>query len=129
MPRRGLPLAALVLFFLFMTKSGTGMAVRAQSLTDAQTQIASTIVYWANYYGDDPNQLLRVATCESQLDPTAVSPAGAEGVMQFMPVGGIWSITPYGQEGLVPFDVSTSEQIRMAAWLFSLGYASQWDCA
>lgn len=46
----------------------------------------STEQYLSNYYGDDWQLLKAQGIAESNLDPNAESPVGAQGIMQFMPV-------------------------------------------
>src|SRR6266576_3871758 len=44
----------------------------------------SLIIFWANRYGRDPKQVKRQIRIESGFDSMAVSPEGAQGLMQFM---------------------------------------------
>lgn len=71
--------------------------------------------------GADPDRLLRVASCESGLNPGAYNArSGASGLFQFLPSvfrahGGadIWS---------------PREQADIAAAMFAAGWAYQWSC-
>ena len=51
----------------------------------ANAPIAALVMSAATSYGVDPSLALAVAQRESGLDPNAVSPKGAKGVMQLMP--------------------------------------------
>jgi soluble lytic murein transglycosylase-like protein len=55
------------------------------SLNPSQAQIQQMITAAAQQYGVDPALALGVAQTESNFSPTAVSSAGAVGVMQLMP--------------------------------------------
>ncbi|MEK7611174.1 MAG: lytic transglycosylase domain-containing protein [Patescibacteria group bacterium] len=48
--------------------------------------IKDKIIAMAREYGFDPEMMLRVAKKESQFNPRAVSPAGAKGLFQLMPI-------------------------------------------
>jgi len=61
------------------------MPFQRRSLGDATVSIASLLTQAAARYGVDPSLALAVAQRESGLNPTAVSSAGAQGVMQLMP--------------------------------------------
>lgn len=54
-------------------------------MADGGFDIPQAIVTTANQYGVDPGLALSVAHAESNLDPAALSPKGAVGVMQLMP--------------------------------------------
>lgn len=41
---------------------------------------------------------------------------------------GIWLDTPLGRSGLSIYAASVYQQVEMAAWSFSRGYASHWSC-
>ena len=101
----------------------------APASTTETDEVLALIVDAAAAYGVPAQRLIDVAWCESRFDRYAVGRAGEVGVFQFLPRGGIWSITPYGRQGIGPASVSVEEQIEMAAWLFSLGYGYHWTCA
>lgn len=72
-------------------------------------------------YGASPAQMIRVASCESGLNPGAYNPrSGATGLFQFMPA------TFYGNGGR---DIwSARDQADVAARMFAAGRASAWAC-
>jgi len=84
--------------------------------------IANLIIAAANRYGVDPNRLLRVAMCESGLNPYAVNHrgSGAEGLFQFKPG------TFYGHGGHNIWD--PADQANVAAHMFAQGLAYEWAC-
>jgi soluble lytic murein transglycosylase-like protein len=66
--------------------------------------------------------MLRVARCESNLDPYAVNPSGSYGLFQF--IRSTWESTPYGDE-----DVFDPRANAMAAgWMWAEGRRSEWVC-
>jgi soluble lytic murein transglycosylase-like protein len=82
--------------------------------------IAAIVRAAAARYGVSGDQLLRVAMCESGLNPNAQNRSGASGLFQFKPA------TFYGHGGhniLDPYD-----QSDVAAHMFSQGLASEWTC-
>jgi soluble lytic murein transglycosylase-like protein len=83
--------------------------------------IADIIRAAAARWGADPNQLLRVASCESGLNPNAYnSSSGATGLFQFKPA------TFYGHGGHNIWD--PTDQANVAAHMFSQGLAYEWTC-
>lgn len=94
---------------------GTFGSVLATATAEANTETAPTssvqVVNGAGYAelfaaaGDrhdiDPNLLAAVAQIESAFDPAAVSPAGAQGLMQFMPATA-------AEMGVDPFDPASA---------------------
>jgi surface rod structure-forming protein G/transglycosylase-like protein with SLT domain/uncharacterized protein DUF348 len=80
----------------------------------------------ATRYGADPDQLLRVAWCESRYNPNAYNPSGASGLFQFMPT--TWSVNSAraGYVGASPFDPVAAANV--AAWMFAQGSANLWAC-
>lgn len=57
----------------------------APSLPERERQLEPLIVESARRYGIDPRILRTVCFIESRFQPSAVSPKGARGLMQFMP--------------------------------------------
>jgi septal ring factor EnvC (AmiA/AmiB activator) len=72
-------------------------------------------------FGANADQMVRVATCESGLNPRAYDRgSGASGLFQFMPG------TFYGHGGHDIWD--PSDQSNVAAQMFSQGQAGAWAC-
>jgi hypothetical protein len=72
-------------------------------------------------YGANGDQMVRVASCESGLNPRAYSASsGASGLFQFMPG------TFYGHGGKNIWD--PYDQSNIAAQMFAQGQASAWTC-
>jgi len=76
--------------------------------------------------GANPDQLLRVAFCESRYNPGAYNASGAAGLFQFMP--GTWAANSVraGFGGASVFDPVASANV--AAYMFARGQAGQWVC-
>lgn len=90
-------------------------------------EIAGIISDAAAKYGVDPEQLLRVAHCESRYDPLAYNGIlGASGLFQIIP--GTWraNSAAAGYGGASVWDPVANANV--AAWMFSRGEARQWSC-
>ena len=85
-----------------------------------KTQIAAMIRAAAARYGANGDQLVRVAMCESGLNPNARNASGAEGLFQFKPG------TFYGHGGHNIWD--PADQADVAARMFAQGLAHEWTC-
>jgi soluble lytic murein transglycosylase-like protein len=67
--------------------------------------------------------MLRVAQCESGLDPNQVTPPyEASGLFQFLP--GTWASTPFAAQNI--FDPVANA--NAAAWMWSVGRRNEWVC-
>jgi len=87
------------------------------------TDIVSIIYAAADRYGQPRADMLRVAECESNLDPNAVNPiSGASGLFQFLP--STWATTPYANDNI--FDPWASA--NAAGWMWSVGRRGEWAC-
>lgn len=77
-------------------------------------------IHWNQSY----LQMLRVATCESRLNPRArnTQGSGATGLFQFMP--GTWASTPYGRYSIW----SAKYQSLATGWMWNAGRKSEWSC-
>lgn len=114
----------------YLTFGGSPQDVRAQTdTTDTQlagageTDIVSIIYAAADAYGQSREDMLRVATCESGLDPNNVTPPyEASGLFQFLP--GTWASTPFAAQSV--FDPVANA--NAAAWMWSVGRRNEWVC-
>lgn len=89
----------------------------------AGSDIVAIIYAAADAYGQSREDMLRVATCESGLDPTNVTPPyDASGLFQFLP--STWASTPYADQDI--FDPVASSYA--AAWMWSVGRRGEWVC-
>ncbi|HEX5499345.1 MAG TPA: transglycosylase SLT domain-containing protein, partial [Thermomicrobiales bacterium] len=68
------------------------------------------------------SDMLRVATCESNLDPYAVNPSGSYGLFQF--IRSTWQSTPYGDDDI--FDPKANA--NAAGWMWEQGRQTEWVC-
>jgi uncharacterized protein YraI len=88
----------------------------------SRKQVVKYIYAAADKYGQSRDEMLRVATCESNLDPYAVNPSGSYGLFQF--IRSTWKSTPYGDE-----DIFDPQANAMAAgWMWKQGRKSEWVC-
>jgi uncharacterized protein YraI len=88
----------------------------------SRRQIVRIIYAAADRYGQSRSDMLRVAECESNLDPYAVNPSGSYGLFQF--IRSTWKSTPYGNKDI--FDPEANA--NAAAWMWSEGRKSEWVC-
>ncbi len=88
----------------------------------SQAEIIEIIYAAADRYGQPRADMLRVARCESVLDPNAVNPAGSYGLFQFVP--STWASTPFAGEDI--FDAYASA--NAAGWMWSVGRRNEWVC-
>jgi hypothetical protein len=89
----------------------------------SEEQIVGIIYEAADNYGQSREDMLRVARCESSLNPNAVGGGGAyHGLFQFVP--STFAGTPYGE-----YDIYDPwANANAAAWMWSEGQKSSWVC-
>jgi uncharacterized protein YraI len=95
---------------------------RNRSLEYSHKQIVRIIYAAADRYDQSRSDMLRVAECESNLDPYAVNPSGSYGLFQF--IRSTWKSTPFGNKDI--FDPEANA--NAAAWMWSEGRKSEWVC-
>jgi uncharacterized protein YraI len=88
----------------------------------SRRQIVRIIYDAADRYDQSRSDMLRVAECESNLDPYAVNPSGSYGLFQF--IRSTWESTPYGNKNI--FDPVANA--NAAAWMWAEGRKSEWVC-
>ncbi len=76
----------------------------------------------AKRYGQNPDAMLRVAECESNLIATAVNRSGSYGLFQFVP--STWESTPFADNDV--FEAWANA--NAAAWMWSVGRRNEWVC-
>jgi sulfur carrier protein ThiS len=92
----------------------------------AASEIETIIREAAAAQGADPDQLLRVAWCESRYNPSAYNPSGASGLFQFMPRTWAVNSARAGFAGASVWDPVAAANV--AAYMFAMGQAGQWVC-
>lgn len=100
---------------------------RPRPAPPAPAEIEKIIRDAAARWGANPEQLLRVAWCESRFDPNAYNPShGDSGLFQFIP--GTWRANSprAGYPGASPFDPVANA--NTAAMMFANDQAWQWTC-
>ena len=89
--------------------------------------VAAIIRSAAAQWGADPDQMLRVAYCESHYNPYAVNASsGASGLFQFLPSTWAYQSPRSGYAGASPFDPIANA--NTAAMMFANQQSRQWVC-
>lgn len=88
----------------------------------SREEIVQVIYAAADRYDQPRADMLRVAQCESNLDPYAVNASGSYGIFQF--VGSTWESTPYANRDI--FDPRANASA--AGWMWSVGRRNEWVC-
>lgn len=104
---------------------------KVKATASGNTDVKQSITKWAKHYGVDPNHLLRIAKCESRLNPKAVNrnyyengnPSGL-----FQHLSGYWPAraAQYGRKGASVFDADAQAQVTAA--MFAAGQSNLWEC-
>lgn len=111
-------------------------ATNTQTASASGGDIVSIITASSNRHGVDPSYMVKVANCESTLNPAAVNRgyyAGGgnpSGLYQYLPEtwSRISSRSPYGaQPWSEVFNAHTNSNVT--AWAFANGYSGEWACA
>ena len=103
------------------------IGTRPRPAPPAPAEIERIIREAAARWGADPEQLLRVAWCESRFNPLAYNPSAQDtGLFQFIP--GTWAANSprAGYAGVSAFDAVANA--NTAAMMFSRSQAWQWTC-
>jgi hypothetical protein len=89
----------------------------------SEAEIVQIIRDAARAFGQPEEDLLRVARCESVLDPRAVNPRGPWlGLFQFHRT--TWASTPFAERDI--FDPVANA--NAAAWMWQQGRRNEWTC-
>ena len=89
----------------------------------SEDEILRFIARAASDYGQSERAMVRVARCESVLDPCAVNDAGPYyGLFQFLK--STWQSTPYGDRDI--FDPEA--QALATGWMWKQGRKDEWVC-
>jgi Transglycosylase SLT domain len=90
---------------------------------DSEEAILDSIAKAARKYGQSKGAMVRVARCESGLDPCAVNRSGPYyGLFQFLK--STWRATPYSDRDI--FDPEA--QALAAGWMWEQGRKDEWAC-
>ena len=101
-------------------KSGTGGGC---TVRHSEQEILNFISAAAKKYGQSENAMVRVARCESTLNPCALNPSGPYyGLFQFLK--STWKTTPYGDRDIY----DPEAQALATAWMWKEGRKDEWVC-
>ncbi|MCA9862769.1 MAG: transglycosylase SLT domain-containing protein [Thermomicrobiales bacterium] len=104
-------------------KKGSGGSGERCQGNYTEKEILDFIASAAKKYGQSKNAMVRVARCESNLDPCAVNRSGPYyGLFQFLK--STWNKTPYGDQSIY----DPKAQAMAAAWMWSEGRKNEWAC-
>ena len=89
----------------------------------SEQEILGFISDAAKKYGQSENAMVRVARCESVLDPCAVNRSGPYyGLFQFLK--STWNTTPYSDRDIY----DPEAQALATAWMWKEGRKNEWAC-
>lgn len=89
----------------------------------SEKEILDFIAKAAKKYGQSENAMVRVARCESALDPCAVNKSGPYyGLFQFLK--STWKTTPYKDKSIY----DPEAQALAAGWMWKQGRKNEWAC-
>ena len=102
----------------------SGAAARDRCrVRDSEREILRYIEDAARKYGQSERAMIRVARCESNLNPCALNRAGPYyGLFQFLK--STWKKTPYGDHDIY----DPEAQALAAAWKWKRGEKDEWAC-
>jgi len=90
---------------------------------DSEDEILHYIAKAARKYNQSKRAMVRVARCESNLDPCAVNRSGPYyGLFQFLK--STWKTTPYGDHDIY----DPKAQALAAGWMWKHGRKNEWAC-
>jgi hypothetical protein len=89
----------------------------------SEQEILGFISDAAKQYGQSESAMVRVARCESVLDPCALNRSGPYyGLFQFLK--STWNTTPYGDRDIY----DPEAQALATAWMWKQGRKNEWAC-
>ena len=91
-----------------------------------RVQIRALIASVAQRYDVDGDVMLRIAECESQLNPRAAGRNGTAGLFQVIPSTWSWVTERLGLDGASPYDPAANTEV--AGWLLANLGPRQWGC-
>ena len=123
-----------ILSVLVTLTINTVYIARAQApVISIPADVKGQIAYYAMVYQSSAKELITVAKCESNFDPKSTGDHGlAQNVFQFHKDTFLWYAHLYHQKfGGTPLEyTSTTDQIKLASWMFTLGKSTKenWTC-
>ena len=93
--------------------------------------IQAIIIKWAEHYGVDSAWLLRIAECESSMNPANINlhysdGGNPSGLFQYVPPTWASFSAKAGLPGANIWDVEAQAQVT--AWAFANGLSGHWEC-